>query len=41
MASPLMQLTMPLSAWSFSNWEAVFAMWVVMMGAMMLPSAAP
>jgi predicted metal-binding membrane protein len=41
MASPVMQLTMPLSAWSLSNWAAVFAMWVVMMAAMMLPSATP
>jgi predicted metal-binding membrane protein len=41
MASPVMQLTMPLSGWSLSNWGAVFAMWVIMMGAMMLPSAAP
>jgi predicted metal-binding membrane protein len=41
MASPVMQLTMPLSAWSLSNCAAVFAMWVVMMAAMMLPSATP
>jgi len=41
MGSPMMQLTMPLSVWTVHNWVAVFAMWAVMMGAMMLPSAAP
>jgi predicted metal-binding membrane protein len=41
MASPVMQLMMPLSAWSLANWGAVFSMWTVMMAAMMLPSAAP
>jgi predicted metal-binding membrane protein len=37
----MMQLTMPRSAWTIDNTVAVFAMWSVMMGAMMLPSAAP
>jgi predicted metal-binding membrane protein len=41
MGSPLMQLTMPRSAWTIHNAMAVFAMWIVMMVAMMLPSAAP
>jgi predicted metal-binding membrane protein len=41
MGSPMMQLTMPRSIWTIDNTVAVFAMWTVMMGAMMLPSAAP
>ncbi len=41
MSSPLAQLMMPSSSWSIANWLAVFAMWTVMMVAMMLPSAAP
>lgn len=41
MGSPVMQLTMPRTAWTIDNTVAVFAMWTVMMGAMMLPSAAP
>ena len=41
MSSPMMQLTMPRSAWTIDNTVAVFVMWTVMMGAMMLPSAAP
>ncbi|MFL2798273.1 MAG: DUF2182 domain-containing protein [Paracoccaceae bacterium] len=39
---PLAMMTMPMSpAWSAGNLIAVFAMWVVMMAAMMLPSAIP
>ena len=39
---PLAMMTMPISpAWSVGNLIAVFAMWVVMMAAMMLPSAIP
>jgi predicted metal-binding membrane protein len=41
MDSPAAQLMMPMSKWSAANWLAVFAMWTVMMAAMMLPSAAP
>jgi len=42
MDSPLAQLMMPITpSWSLANWLAVFAMWSVMMAAMMLPSAAP
>lgn len=41
MGGPMVQLTMPRSAWTIDNWLAVFAMWAVMMAAMMLPSAAP
>jgi predicted metal-binding membrane protein len=41
MGGPMMQLTMPRSAWAVDNAVAVFIMWTVMMGAMMLPSAAP
>jgi predicted metal-binding membrane protein len=42
MDSPLAQLMMPMTpAWSLANWLAVFAMWSVMMAAMMLPSATP
>jgi len=41
MDSPAAQLTMPMSDWSAANWLAVFAMWAVMMAAMMLPSIAP
>lgn len=39
---PLVMMTMPMSpVWSLSNALAIFAMWVVMMIAMMLPSAVP
>jgi predicted metal-binding membrane protein len=41
MASPVAQLTMPMSGWSGANWLAVFIMWAVMMAAMMLPTAMP
>jgi predicted metal-binding membrane protein len=42
MAHPLAQLTMPGSPdWSGANLAAIFAMWAVMMAAMMLPSALP
>src|SRR5262245_6586075 len=42
MHSPFAELMMPMSAtWSLANWLAVFAMWSVMMVAMMLPSATP
>ena len=42
MSSPLVALTMPMgSAWAIPEFVAVFLMWSVMMGAMMLPSAAP
>jgi predicted metal-binding membrane protein len=42
MAHPSVQLMMPPSAgWSSAQAFMVFAMWAVMMGAMMLPSAAP
>lgn len=42
MDSPFAQLTMPGSpAWSTGNVLAVWAMWAVMMAAMMLPSALP
>jgi predicted metal-binding membrane protein len=42
MAHPLAQLTMPGSSrWTPANVLAVFAMWAVMMAAMMLPSAWP
>ena len=42
MSNPLAQLMMPMSAhWSSANVVAVFAMWSLMMVAMMLPSAAP
>jgi predicted metal-binding membrane protein len=42
MAHPLAQLTMPDSPrWTPANVLAVFAMWAVMMAAMMLPSAWP
>jgi predicted metal-binding membrane protein len=41
MDSPVAQLMMPTTAWSMTNWLAVFIMWAVMMAAMMLPSAAP
>ena len=42
MDSPLAQLMMPMTpSWSLANWLAVFAMWSVMMAAMMLPSATP
>ena len=42
MDHPLAMLTMPgSSGWSFANVVAVWAMWAVMMAAMMLPSALP
>lgn len=42
MGHPLAQLTMPASSrWSAANLLAVWAMWAVMMAAMMLPSAWP
>jgi predicted metal-binding membrane protein len=41
MDSPVAQLTMPMSEWSAANWLAVFIMWAVMMGAMMLPTTVP
>lgn len=42
MGTPLAQLAMPMSAaWSAGNVLAVWAMWAVMMMAMMLPSALP
>ena len=42
MDGPLAQLMMPMTpSWSLANWLAVFAMWSVMMAAMMLPSATP
>ncbi len=42
MDQPLVQLMMPMtSAWSAREAAAVWIMWAVMMGAMMLPSAIP
>jgi predicted metal-binding membrane protein len=42
MGHPLAQLTMPgWPRWTLANVAAVFAMWAVMMAAMMLPSALP
>jgi len=42
MGHPLAQLTMPATAsWSVTNVLAIYAMWAVMMAAMMLPSALP
>jgi len=42
MGHPLAQLTMPgWSHWSALNVAAIFAMWAVMMAAMMLPAALP
>jgi predicted metal-binding membrane protein len=42
MEHPLASLTMPGSSdWTFANVVAVWAMWAVMMAAMMLPSALP
>ena len=42
MGHPLAQLTMPMSSsWDAANLAAIFAMWAVMMAAMMLPSALP
>lgn len=42
MAHPLVQLTMPgWARWTVGNVAAIFAMWAVMMVAMMLPSALP
>jgi predicted metal-binding membrane protein len=42
MGHPLAQLTMPATArWSAANVLAIYAMWAVMMAAMMLPSALP
>ncbi len=42
MAAPVVTLMMPMqSAWTLSEVAAVWMMWAVMMGAMMLPSAVP
>jgi predicted metal-binding membrane protein len=42
MSNPLAQMMMPMSAmWSATNALAVWAMWAVMMAAMMLPTATP
>jgi predicted metal-binding membrane protein len=41
MDSSVAQLMMPGPEWSMANWLAVFAMWTIMMAAMMLPSATP
>jgi predicted metal-binding membrane protein len=42
MSSPLVSLMMPMDVhWDFSEIIAVWLMWAVMMGAMMLPSAIP
>ena len=42
MSSPLVALTMPMDAgWALREVIAVWIMWAVMMGAMMLPSAIP
>ncbi|MCR9088449.1 MAG: DUF2182 domain-containing protein [Rhodobacteraceae bacterium] len=42
MDQPLVQLMMPMTAaWSVGEAAAVWTMWAVMMGAMMLPSAIP
>ena len=42
MSSPIAQLTMPeSSSWSAGNVLAIWAMWALMMAAMMLPSALP
>lgn len=42
MSAPLVQLMMPMRAmWSAEEIAVVWLMWAVMMGAMMLPSAAP
>ena len=42
MSSPVVSLMMPMSAeWSLPEVVAVWLMWAVMMGAMMLPSAVP
>jgi predicted metal-binding membrane protein len=42
MSSPLVALMMPMDTnWDFSEIIAVWLMWAVMMGAMMLPSAVP
>lgn len=42
MGHPLAQLTMPgWPRWTLANLVAVFAMWAIMMAAMMLPSALP
>lgn len=42
MSHPFAQLTMPDSArWTLANTLAIYAMWAVMMAAMMLPSALP
>ena len=42
MSSPLVSLMMPMDGnWSLSEIMAVWLMWAVMMGAMMLPSAIP
>ena len=42
MSSPLINLMMPMnSRWEYKEIVAVWLMWAVMMGAMMLPSAIP
>ena len=42
MTSPLARLTMPMSpSWGVATATAVFAMWAIMMAAMMLPAALP
>ena len=42
MSSPLIAMTMPMDAtWALSEIIAVWLMWAVMMGAMMMPSAIP
>lgn len=42
MSSPIVALTMPMSShWTFTEVIAVWLMWAVMMGSMMLPSAIP
>ena len=42
MSSPVVALTMPMdTSWSVGETFAVWVMWAVMMGAMMLPSAIP
>jgi predicted metal-binding membrane protein len=42
MSLPIVAIMMPMdAAWAFKEFIAVWLMWVVMMGAMMLPSAIP
>ena len=42
MCNPIAMMTMPMSpSWLSINFVAVFLMWTIMMGAMMLPSAIP